>query len=230
MHTRFLNRTLIHFHFFTASSVKPLKKLFADLSPETAAFYGNRSACHMMLLQFAQALEDARTSVQLDASFVKGYIRVAKCCVALGDVVSAKQALIRAKELEPQNGAVDAEMSNVTTLEKFSSDAVDAYANKDYRKSLYCLDRALSLATASRQLKISRSECLAFLGRYAEAQELANDLLRQDSMCADAIYVRGLCLYYEDNVDKAFSHFQQVLRFAPDHQKAKDIYKVRVKS
>ena len=72
---------------------------------------------------------------------------------------------------------------------------------------------------------MQRAECLAFLGRYAEAQELANDLLRADSMCADAIYVRGLCLYYEDNVDKAFSHFQQVLRLAPDHQKAKDIYK-----
>ncbi len=44
-------------------------------------------------------------------------------------------------------------------------------------------------------------------------------------MNADAIYVRGLCLYYEDNVDRAFSHFQQVLRFAPDHTKAKEAYK-----
>ena len=48
----------------------------------------------------------------------------------------------------------------------------------------------------------------------------------QDSTNVDAIFVRGLCLYYEDNVDKAFTHFQQVLRFAPDHQRAKDIYKV----
>ncbi len=195
------------------------------MSPETASFYGNRSACHMMLSQFAQALEDARSSVQLDAAFVKGYIRVAKCCVSLGDVVSAKQALNKAKELEPQNAAVDAEMGNVNTLEKFQNDALAAYAAKDFRKSLYCAERALSLATASRQLKLSRSECLAFLGRYAEAQEIANDLLRQESKCADAIYVRGLCLYYEDNVDKAFSHFQRVLQLAPDHDKAKAIYK-----
>jgi len=74
-------------------------------------------------------------------------------------------------------------------------------------------------------LKLNRAECLAYLGRYAEAQEVANDLLRQDSTNVDAIYVRGLCLYYEDNVDKAFTHFQQVLRFAPDHQRAKDVYK-----
>ena len=48
---------------------------------------------------------------------------------------------------------------------------------------------------------------------------MANDLLRSDSMNADAMYVRGLCLYYEDFVDKAFTHFQQVLRLAPDHQR-----------
>ena len=68
---------------------------FADLCPECPAFYGNRSACHMMLCQFSQALDDAKCSVQLDQSFVKGYIRVSKCCVALGDAVSAQQAIER---------------------------------------------------------------------------------------------------------------------------------------
>lgn len=92
-------------------------------------------------------------------------------------------------------------------------------------QALFCLDRALQIATACRALKVSRAECLAFLGRYAEAQEVANDLLRSDSMNADAMYVRGLCLYYEDNVDKAFTHFQQVLRLAPDHARARTIFK-----
>ena len=49
-------------------------------------------------------------------------------------------------------------------------------------------------------------------------------------MNADAIYVRGLCLYHQDNIDKAFQHFQQVLRLAPDHKKARDIYRVRISS
>ena len=43
-----------------------------ELCPQTAAFYGNRSACHMMLSQFTQALADAKNAVQLDAEFVKG--------------------------------------------------------------------------------------------------------------------------------------------------------------
>ena len=45
-------------------------------------------------------------------------------------------------------------------------------------------------------------------------------------MNADALYVRGMCLYYQDSTEKAFQHFQEVLRRDPDHHKSKDIYRV----
>lgn len=41
-----------------------------------------------------------------------------------------------------------------------------------------------------------------------------------DSTNADALYVRGLCLYYEDCIEKAVQFFVQALRMAPDHEKA----------
>lgn len=53
-----------------------------------------------------------------------------------------------------------------------------------------------------------------------------SDTLHIDKNNADALYIRGMCLYFQDNVDKAFAHFQQVLRLAPDHNKALEIYKV----
>lgn len=37
-----------------------------------------------MLGQYKNGLEDARRAVALDLSFVKGYVRIAKCCLALG--------------------------------------------------------------------------------------------------------------------------------------------------
>jgi len=48
---------------------------------------------------------------------------------------------------------------------------------------------------------------------------------RNDSTNVEAIYIRGLCLYYEDNLEKALSHFQQVLKLAPDFGKAKETFK-----
>jgi len=194
-----------------------------DLCPQCAAFYGNRSACYMMLGQPKQALEDARTSTTIDPSFVKGWARVAKCCVMLGDVVTARQAINRVSELG--GSGVDQEQRNAELIEKSEKDSQQAYNNKDFRKALYCLDKSLEIANYSVRTKTARAECLAFLGRYPEAQEAANSILQFDTMNADAIYVRGLCLYYEDNVDRAFTHFTQVLRLAPDHIKAKEIYR-----
>jgi len=190
-----------------------------DLCPQCAAFYGNRSACYLMLGQPKQALQDAKTATTVDPTFCKGWSRVAKCSLLLGDTVTARQAL--------QNAGTDgdAELRNIDTLDRFKGEANTAFNNKDYRKSLFCLDKCLGIATHCLTLKTSRAECLAFLGRYAEAQEAANGVLSLDNLNADAIYVRGLCLYYEDNLDRAISHFTQVLRFAPDHVKAKEMYK-----
>lgn len=49
-----------------------------------------------------------------------------------------------------------------------------------------------------------------------------------DSTNGDALYVRGLCLYYEDCIDKAVQFFVQALRMAPDHEKARLACRVRL--
>merc|ERR1712156_1210277 len=200
-----------------------------ELCPENPAYYGNRAACQMMLSQYNKALEDAKTSVQLDSNFVKGFVRIAKCCIALGETPSAKQAIDQGLALEPDSKAFATEIQNYQFLEKHQTEIDTAFEAKDYRKALFHVDQSLNIGIASKRLKVKKAECLAYLGRYVEAQSMANDLLRSDSMNADAMYVRGLCLYYEDFVDKAFTHFQQVLRLAPDHQRAKATYK-RAKS
>jgi len=140
----------------------------------------------------------------------------------LGDTITARQALTKLAALGEENAG---EQRNVESVDKLVSDSKQAYNSRDYRKALWCLDKALEISNYSTTIKTSRAECLAFLGRYGEASETANSVLQIDNLNADAIYVRGLCLYYEDNVDKAFSHFTQVLRFAPDHTRAKEIYK-----
>ena len=47
----------------------------------------------------------------------------------------------------------------------------------------------------------------------------------RDQRNSDALFVRGMCLYYQDNNEKAFQHFQRVLQYSPDHAKAKTFYK-----
>lgn len=204
----------------------PLYTEAIELCPDSAAYYGNRSACHMMLARYMDALEDARKSITLDPKFVKGYIRVLKCGLALGDITTADQAVQNIKLLDPKGEtSIDAEVKSLEALKLNNTQAQTAYEKKDYRKVVYYMDRCLDQSPSCPKFKLMKAECLAFLRRYQEAQEIANDILHLDKSNADAIYVRGMCLFYEDNIERAFSHFQHVLRLAPDHKKAMNIYK-----
>lgn len=47
-------------------------KFYSDaisLCPDSAAYYGNRSAYHMMLADYKSTLYDARTAIQIDDKF-----------------------------------------------------------------------------------------------------------------------------------------------------------------
>lgn len=206
-------------------SALPLYTEAIELCPETASYYGNRAACYIMLSLYQDALEDARKSVQLDSSFVKGYIRILKCAIALGDVMTAEHAVKNIKSLEPNNNTIKTELISLEVLKKFEADAVRAYDKKDFRTVVYCMDRCIAQSPNCGRYKTTKGECLAYLGRFEEAQEIVNGLLHTDKGNAEAIYVRGMCLFYEDNIDSACNHFMQVLRLAPDHNKAMELYK-----
>lgn len=61
------------------------------------------------------------------------------------------------------------------------------------------------------------------MGRCDEAADIAISVMKVDSTSADAIYVRGLCFYYTDNLEKGIKHFELALQLDPDHKKAKEM-------
>uniref|UniRef100_UPI00358E8E4B dnaJ homolog subfamily C member 7-like n=1 Tax=Myxine glutinosa TaxID=7769 RepID=UPI00358E8E4B len=192
-----------------------------ETCPMNLNYYSNRAATLMMLSRYQHALEDAQQAVRIDDSFVKGHLREGKCHLALGSAYAAIRSFQRVLELEPNSKPAENELLNARALLEYENMAEKDFAKQDFRKVVFCMDRALDYAAACTKLKIKKAECLAMLGRYAEAQSVASDILRLDSTNADALFVRGLCLYYEDLIDKAVQYFVQALRMAPDHEKAR---------
>lgn len=193
-----------------------------NLVPEKAAYYGNRAAAYMMINNFPNALDDSQKSVEKDPSFFKGGLRMIKCYIALGNLTAASRALQDLKSRDPDNSSSYAsETTNISRLRDLEASADKDMNKNDYRKVVYVMDRALEMAPPCVNYKTKRAECLALLGRYNEAQEASNEMLRANSLNAGALYVKGLCLFYQDQLDKARQHFLQVLRVDPDHSKAR---------
>ena len=114
--------------------------------------------------------------------------------MALGDFKSALRSFQRVKDLEPSNTAVDFDIKGCNDVKQFQEAADAAYTSKDYRKVTYLMDRALSNSPASIQFLVLKAECLVYLNRYQEAQEIANDAVMKEPTNSDALFVRGMCL------------------------------------
>lgn len=181
----------------------------------------------MMLANYKEALNDARKSISLDSKFEKGYLRVAKCCLLLGDLVQTEQIIKRFLEIDSRNTALKGEIQNLKQLRTYEEKATQCYNKQDYRTCLFHVESALKVAQACQRYKLLKAECLALLGRMDEANDIAIGIMKIDTTNCDAIYVRGLTLYYSDNLEKGIMHFERTLQYDPDHQKAKQM---RIKS
>lgn len=183
----------------------------------------------MMLGDYQSALSDARTSVQIDEKFEKGFIRMAKCCLAMGDLIGTEQAIKKFLKLDAKNQALKDEIQNLRHLRNIEEKANNCYEKQDYRTCVYHMDSGLKIAPACRKYQLLKAECLALLGRFNEASDIAISVMQKESANADAIFVRGLTLYYGDNLDKGIVHFERTLTLDPDHKKAK-IWRQKSKS
>jgi DnaJ homolog subfamily C member 7 len=105
-------------------------------------------------------------------------------------------------------------------LQEHQEKATASYEKNDWRTCLYHMDSALKIAPACIRYKVLKAECLAMLGRYDQANDISIAVMQMDQFNAEAIYVRGLTLYYTDNLDKSIAHFQRVVKLDNDHKKA----------
>ena len=86
-----------------------------------------------MIGSYQDALEDARESIRLDSNFFKGFVLIAKCCIALGDTAVALNATKKAEELDPIKKLKNVKCS-IHALVHLEEKMIKSYTKGDYRK------------------------------------------------------------------------------------------------
>ncbi|KAF9992639.1 hypothetical protein BGZ80_004734 [Entomortierella chlamydospora] len=196
------------------------------LEPSNATYYGNRSAALMMIKKYADAAKDCQTAVQLDPSFVKGYLRGAKCQMQLGNINESIRLYTKTLEMEPKNTQAANELAQVNRLQSQIDQIQQYMSNKQFGLGANACDRLLGMVDlAPRKWLIWKGECLIGKKDFNGASSVAMDLLRQDSQNSDAIYLRAQVLYSQGENVKAVTHCQEALRCDPDCAKARVLMK-----
>jgi len=195
-----------------------------EAMPSEASYYGNRSACNMMLKRYKEALADIRTSLQLDPTYEKGHLRLIRTTLALGNIKECELAFDTMKKLGIQLD-VKTEQDKLIWLKKQKIDIDATKVKKEYRKLVFLASQGLEIASADNDLKMLKADALVRLGRHTEAQELCTEVLQNDLRCAEALYIRAMCLYLDDNQDKSIQFVRQGLQYAPDNSSFQTLYK-----
>lgn len=79
------------------------------------------------------ALKDSRDAIALDKKFEKGYDRIIKCCLSLGDIVGAEQAIKKLVEIGSNNDICSRYEEQCKQLRSLSEKTLQCYGKKDYR-------------------------------------------------------------------------------------------------
>ena len=187
--------------------------------------------CFMMAPHLKVTWEEFDIESLVTPDFVKGCIRVVMCCMRLGESTLAREAINLLNRLARIQGisalchalisGVKNQSESLEELEQLEEAGMESLRKRDFTKALEFLDECLSRSSGCIRLKMARGDCLAHLSRYVEGAKAASGILQQDQDNVGALFLRGFCLYNKNNLERAVTHFQQVLQQCKNHKRAK---------
>ncbi|XP_039753782.1 uncharacterized protein LOC120629090 isoform X2 [Pararge aegeria] len=185
--------------------------MFVDaihLCPDHVPFYAIKCHYYMKLGMYKEAMKDAQKIIEFDSESTYGVIYLAKCYIALGYIPGA-----------PKDISTDDMQSLLQGLEELFELYINiqrATSLDDYTGALASTDRFLELCPSSK-VKASKATCLAMLGQFEQALEIAEECLLSDVSEPDALNAKGLCYYYNGQFAQAVDYFKQVITLCPSH-------------
>lgn len=199
---------------------------------DEAVLYSNRSACHLEIGDNAAAEADALKAIELEASFLRGYMRLhtALCNMGRFDEAAARGK----KGLEAAGPSAAA--GDVMQLKQKIRQALEAH---EALQGFAELRERGNFETAAERLKgplKNFPRCHHLVFPFAEATAMsdpdaADKALRgvqsSSSIETDLNYLFGMVYYYrgQDGFAKAQTILRETLGWDPEHEKAKSLLK-----
>ncbi|RHY90897.1 hypothetical protein DYB31_000551 [Aphanomyces astaci] len=190
-----------------------------ELQAEKAKLLSNRAAALVMVDKVQEALHDSIASVQLDRTYLRAHLRVAKCWLLLGKTKDAREAYrhvdVMLRDLDPSRHHPQLEKYQaqwheghvaVRSLESLVRQFNRYTIANDTEAALRATEAAMVIAMASRELRVEEY-CTGLVrnGASGGVTSLGIEMA--------VLYCRAL--HYDDKSEKALEELHQLLRAAP---------------
>ncbi|RHY86248.1 hypothetical protein DYB35_010655 [Aphanomyces astaci] len=188
---------------------------------EKAKLLVNRAAALVMVGKFQEALQDGIAAVELDRTFLRAHLRVAKCCVLLGKADDAKEAyqqmdlVLRGlnprqyPRLDDYRAQLHEGLLAVESLESLLWEINRCTVANDNKGALRATKDAMAIAIGSQELRLQKvEEYCTYLVRKSASGGIISLGIKMS-----VLYCRAL--HYHNKTEQAFEVLEQLLRVAP---------------
>lgn len=194
-----------------------------ELQPDSATYLGNRAAAYMADGQYEAALDDCKRAVDLDPSNPKILLRLARIYTNLGQ---PEEAMVMFQQIRPPPSAKDMQQAkDMLQYLKSAQQGLDEGSGSSM--VLHALEMAERLlgpgARKPRKWQLMRGEAYLQMGgvnNLGEAQNVATNLLRNNSQDPEALVLRARGLYGQGENDKALKVLRMAIDCDPDFKDA----------
>lgn len=184
---------------------KSLKKLFKDIAGRSndsrdAEDWFILGAAELRNEHYDEALDAFTFAVEQNPEFEAAYKFRATACVMLEDTESALADINKALELD--DAYADAYIERASIYR----------AGQDWEKALADLEKAIAADDEAEEAYVLKGKTLYDAGRYAEAIELFNEVLDEDSDNVEVLASRGLAWFFEGKPENALADIKKARR------------------
>ncbi len=137
----------------------------AELQPANPTYLNNRAAAKIQLGDFSGALNDCRSAVTFDPSFVKAHIRASKCYLNLGQVQEAVSELQLAQHVCSQNAslkenvpAIQRDLDNSRKIEFYIDKTLEFVKENKFDEAIVHLESAFMQIDGSLKIHPGKSK------------------------------------------------------------------------
>ncbi len=169
-------------------------------------------------------LKETQELIRSNAKDVNALIKEVECLLLLGEISSAIISLETIKQLNLKQDFYESNIGELMKLKHLVEQADNYFKLNNYSSALYTINQVISISPASVKFNLMKAEFFAMLGSHSEAQVITKEILEFDELNIEALYLSALSLYYQDEIQQSFQHFQTLLRLCPDHRKANIVY------
>ena len=177
-------------------------------------------------LHKAGKLDDAITyykqSIKLNPNYPNAYINLAQVYRQKSDYNAAKQILVDAKSLFPENGDIKKHLASVEaeTGSIMYSDAAKLYQQQKYNEAIAIYNK---IQPATVESNLGLGACYQALNNYQTAIEYFKKAFALDSTNADTAYYIGLAYSNLDDYANAKTYANKALALDKNNKNAKDL-------